>query len=416
MDRGETALELERELVRLNSLVAATVYPFLGLGAVAKDVLDGIAVAVLTDGLAPILRRFRLSVAGCEGLRDGAAVVAWPPPEKGEWRLYLDPVEGTLNGARGGKRCVAVASVDFAPEDGRLPLEDHDDVFFFGTASENPSPTPEGLLAAMKDDFRRGELRIGSLNRTDNRAYLAAEFGLGPPFEVIQRSGYQPDLLGQRVFMPGDSTILLPFEVEAGIGRVGRLESMIEASLWKSWAGLLVSKEKIRTYPTGAAAYIKDYLRAAGTTNLDKVLQFLPLVTIERLLRADVPLGQITEPLTKMNYGVSADSLTVISGITGAWPSPFGISRGVDGVRDVPAEREVVVQHLSVRGGAPVTIDCTVSYEEISAACRTDAAARWFDVKSWAVLAESAEFAADPGVQRMADLERGLVAHTAQSR
>ncbi|MGF6884905.1 hypothetical protein ABIA39_008604 [Nocardia sp. GAS34] len=301
--------------------VAAT-YPFVGLGPQVKNLLDSAAAEAITItlGTATLAGGSRIRVAGCEGARDASPTVELPSATgPAELDLYCDPVDGTLNAARGGPRAVSV--VGFGRPGTATPLFDDQAIFAVGSHSQDVSAVfnyGADLFGLIAEHLHRPELMTATLNREDNLGLLGELAGQYAAGRVIgSRSGYRPTIAGPGWSAVGDTTIPLPFECDLEFGRIGLVEAQIQSALYPSWSGLVVSRDRIRTHPGGLRGYLQDYLHARTRTDRATLRSLFTARELARFDRQQMPIEDLTAPLRPDRFGAGAEAVIAIAAVTG---------------------------------------------------------------------------------------------------
>lgn len=299
----------------------AAAYPFIGLGPQAKNLLDGAAAEAISATLSAAMREGAgtIRVAGCEGARDASPTVALPPGPEPAVDLFCDPIDGTLNAARGGPRAVSV--VAFGRSRPVTPLSDDQAVFAVGSHSADVSTvfdTAAGPFELIAEHLHRPEVITATLNRDDNRALLyelAGRYAAGRA--IGSRSGYRPTIAGPGWTAVGDTTITLPYECDLEFGRIGLLEAQIQSALYPSWSGLVVSRDRIRAHPGGLRGYLRDYLHARTRTDIAALRSLFTATELCWFDEQQTPIDNVTATLRPDRFGVGSDAVIAIASLTG---------------------------------------------------------------------------------------------------
>ena len=292
--------------------VARDVFPLLGSGEEKAPEMDRLASRRF-DALAEVALRngYPLSVVAFEGERDGinASVLQdmdnSPIPE-GRLVVAVDPIDGTLAGARGASRCLSVLA---AGTTNRVIKRVPDGLSCFYVASRDD---PYFLTHLHSDGFRIGRWReigasrggvIGTLRRNESdelwRNILGSDCFLGKS-EIGDRDYYLPNLLTDKIFFAGDGSLSLFYETDAFIGRTGAAEAVIESRLWSHWRGLLVSGNMIKRYSGGQIRYYHDRIAAAHDGGIAS--RFFLTSEIDELYRNGWTEIEILSPLAPNDF------------------------------------------------------------------------------------------------------------------
>ncbi|WP_225731024.1 MULTISPECIES: fructose-bisphosphatase class II [unclassified Nocardia] len=345
-------LDASYSVLAANAAAAAVAaaYPFVGLGPAVKTLADSAAAEAITGVLTTAHQRGLgpIRVSGCEGARDSAPVVRLPAsPQPAVADLYCDPLDGTLNAVRGGPRAVAVVAFTTAAAS-PMVLDDAQSVFGLGSSTADLTRVfdaePFGF-DLITDHLHTTESTTGLLNRDDNRALLTTLAGsaLGP-IRLGSRSGFRPTIAGPGWLAVGDTSITLPLEADLEFGRVGLLEAQIQSALHRSWAGLVVSRDRIRTHPGGPRSYLEDYLRARAWYDPSRLRGLFTTTELGRFAAAGIPLDDLTTTLTPDRFGVGRDAVIAIAALSSPYDPILATSpdvldnpvwRGEDGCLDV---------------------------------------------------------------------------------
>ena len=297
----------------------AAAFPFIGLGDAARATLDTAAARSIGGVLSGPTARGDLAVVACEGKRDGAWTLPTLEPARGMAYAYCDPVDGTLNAARGGPRSFSVLGLGFRPPSWHCRLDDAFSVFAVGSRVDEIDGMfgPNGDWAAyLSRAVADPTIRTATLNRADNMKLL---HDLGGPardgFEIGSRNGYRPTLRAPGLLAVGDATVTLAFESQVEFGRIGLVEAQIESVLQRGWAGLLVSRDRIREVPGGTAEYLHRYLAARRHVDLPALAALFTDPELACLTSLGIDLMTATRPLDRESFGVGLDGLVVIAAL-----------------------------------------------------------------------------------------------------
>ncbi|MCU1644041.1 MAG: hypothetical protein JWN03_4316 [Nocardia sp.] len=297
----------------------AAAYPYLGLGPQVKARIDIAATDALAQALTTAIRHGLgpITVAACEGARDGAPPLILPPAAgPGAVQLVCDPVDGTLNAARGGPRAVSVAAFTQAPSVTTY-LDDSQAIFAIGAHSVDVShaldTSPFPIIAVH---LQRPELLTATLHRDDNLALLRALAGPQSRITIGSRTGYRPTLAGPGWVAVGDASIPLPYECDLEFGRIGLVEAQIQSGLYRSWCGLVVSRDRIRSRADGLAGYLHSYLQARDRADVDALRALFTSAELARFDAADTPITEVTETLRQRNFGIGTDAVVAIAALS----------------------------------------------------------------------------------------------------
>ena len=297
----------------------AAAFPFVGQGEAHRTLLDAAAAQAIDSVLSVAISHPDLAVVACEGKRDGAWTVPASNRDCCTTYAYCDPIDGTLSASRGGPRSFSVLALGFRPPSWHCRLDDTFSVFTIGSREDELN----GLFEADEDwalylsrVIADPAIQKATLNRSDNMRLL---HDMGGPsigaFEMGSRSGYRPTLRAPGVIAVGDATITLAFECQVEFGRIGLVEAEIESVLYRGWAGLLVSRDRIRRMNGGLAGYLSRYLSArqrADLAALSALFTEFELACIERL---GIDLMTATRPLNRTSFGAGDTGLAVIAAL-----------------------------------------------------------------------------------------------------
>lgn len=247
-------------------------YPKLGKGEENKGIIDEIATKLYIDLFYKINKNIMpIEILGIEGKRDGVNIPHIHIPDfRTPYKLMIDPIEGTLTGAKGGSRCLSVIGLYYGNKDIKK-LPDDIDIFAVGSniSSDlgkiffNTADISEKWIQEVKE---KG-YTIASLNRSETEELLKNFFKVSYKEDdfIGEDTMYFPNRRVENFFLVGDTTIFCPFETEYYWGRTGSVEGRIESSLWKYWQGVLISSKKMKNYVKGQSSYIQDRIKWANS-------------------------------------------------------------------------------------------------------------------------------------------------------
>lgn len=279
-----TSTEYEEIIVQHLHKISNKIYPFLGLGAAVKEIIDLIA----TNQFGELINDFPnsisdISILSVEGRRDGISgtEIQNEKYEKENSKIFLalDPIDGTLSCSRGGTRGVSVIGLAENNENKKYKIiPDEFSCLSIGSNIEKDFLEHLNIynMRIGKDCFKNDfeNKKISFINREDTFELLFEMLRMDYKnfietynIEIGDNSGYTRNLCIQDNIFVGDSTITLPLESDYFIGRVGISEARLESFLWKYWKGLLVSSKRMKKYPGGTKKYIID--RICSINNLD---------------------------------------------------------------------------------------------------------------------------------------------------
>jgi|GEM_PF-7037439 len=379
-------------------------YPYLGLGAQVKNLLDGAATAAIATRLtlAQLHGHSPVIVAGCEGARDGAPTLALPAVEDAHAvHLYCDPIDGTLNAVRGGPRVVSVVAFGRAVADAPA-FDDAQSIFAVGSHRWDVSGifdtgTPGVGFDLVADHLHSQDLQTATLNRDDNRALLLDLAGpYAAPMVIGSRSGYRPTIAGPGWTAVGDTTVTLPFECDLEFGRIGLVEAQIQSALYPSWSGLVVSRDSIRAHPGGLRGYLTAYLQARGRGDLIALRGLFSAGELAWFDQHAMAIEAVTHTLHPDRFGVGAQAVIAISALTTLHDPVTGFEPGVldppvwhSGAGCLEVDTLTVTAGCRDRRRVPITpADTAGLSEQIRAWYRT---LHWADVTGAEALAACAE-------------------------
>ena len=303
------------------SAVVAT-FPFFGLGTGVQEVLDLAATKAIEGVIAQSTSAHGIQVGAAEGPRDGVRAISLPRrPLATRALLYCDPIDGTLNAARGGPRSFSVVGLVRRNPGGWMDrLDDRTSVFFVGTRT-GPTTLPHGWLGTLdhlEEQLANEHISVGTLNRTDNLSILFRSCRLEQAdFAVGSKSGFRPTIQSSRCLAVGDATVTLPFECDLAFGRIGLVEARLEANLYKCWRGLIVSKTYMQSWPGGPIKYLRDYIDASQCGDISRLSCMFTLTERKRFQQAGVDIWTATRPLASGDFGLGRHGCAVIAALSG---------------------------------------------------------------------------------------------------
>jgi hypothetical protein len=321
----------------------AAAFPFVGQGEASRTLLDAAAARAIDSVLTAAISRPDLAVVACEGKRDGA----WTVPTSNEdccaAYAYCDPIDGTLSASRGGPRSFSVLALGFRPPSWHCRLDDTFSVFTIGSREDELN----GLFEADEDwasylsyVIADPAIQKATLNRLDNMRLLH-DMG-GPPidaFETGSQNGYRPTLRAPGVIAVGDATVTLAFECQVEFGRMGLVEAEIESVLYRSWAGLLVSRDRIRGLNGGLAEYLHRYLSARQSADLAALSALFTEFELACIGSLGIDLMTATRPLNRTSFGAGFAGLAVIAALCSDHdPRLYDDSATLEGPQWIPAD------------------------------------------------------------------------------
>jgi hypothetical protein len=326
-----TGSSLLADLGKVMAGVVARCLPLIGSGAERSRDLDAVATRELEMQLIKWSdrRHIDLALGRAEGERDGSPSLSLEGAHQEgahqegapTWHVYSDPVDGTLCGVSGEPRCCSALALDKAkPPRLVRDLPDSTSIFFVGSNFHDVVPDLSDVRESLESvalACRERDGLFGSLNRPDNRQLVEDVFGLHRPRNVTAcKTGHAETIFSDGVVLVGDSTVTLPLEADAGFGRIGFVEAIIESALWRNWVGLVMSKGAMAEWPGGPMSYLDSYARAikAGTATVDNFFTPVECVLIKSSNLESVVLG----PLSRESLGRSDETVTLIAGITGS--------------------------------------------------------------------------------------------------
>jgi hypothetical protein len=320
-ERAHEDVMKSAEELALRAVMAAVAaaYPLCGQGDAAREMLDAAATNAMDKVLAAAAGQVAFSVVACEGARDGAAVLAVVPPRGGAALLYADPVDGTLNAARGGPRAYSALGIGRQPAvSWTYGLDDSTSVFAVGGRTgvaglfASQAIWRERLAALVNSDGS-----VGTLSREDNvQLWQELHSQPAPRLTIASRTGYRPTLYGPGLICVGDATVTLPFECEIEFGRMGLVEAQLQAGLHAEWTGLIVSRDRIRELPGGTAEYLDRYLTARESGDVGALAALFTSLELSSFDRLGVDLSEIAQPLTPQTFGVGPGGRVVIAALS----------------------------------------------------------------------------------------------------
>ena len=168
----------------------------------------------------------------------------------------------------------------------------------------------------MRDAVRCRHEMSATLNRSDNLRLLLELSGLTlNDFTVGSRAGYRPTLRGPACVAVGDATATLPFECALEFGRIGLTEAQIQSGLYRSWTGLIVSRQRIQQSEGGTIEYLKRYLAARRGEDPAMLATLFTDHELRRLAAAGSDLMEVTAPLDQGSFGIGTDGITVLAAL-----------------------------------------------------------------------------------------------------
>ncbi|WP_439681552.1 hypothetical protein [Embleya sp. MST-111070] len=332
-------------------VAVAAAYPLRGRGIAVKEAIDEEATLAIEHVLSAGPSRW--AVAGCEGPRDGARAIA--VDVEGDSRVdgwvYCDPIDGSLNAARGGPRSASALTLGERRGTCDGALSDSQSVFVLGSHDTDVSTafedhtTWQDLITAHA---RRGDRLTGLLNRADNIEVLSRLCPSATLPAQGSRSGFRPTLAGAGVVAVGDATITLPFECDLEFGRLGLVEAQIQSMLWTTWTGLLVSRDRIRATPGGTIAYIERHIRARRLRDARAAEALFTATEREDLACGGVTALDALEPLTVRDFGPGPDAVAAVGVLSSSHDSALpALPWRPDGARWDRRSRSLAVEVLT---------------------------------------------------------------------
>ncbi len=310
---------VEELALRAVMAAVAAAYPLCGRGDAAREMLDAAATNAMAKVLVAAACQVPFSVVACEGARDGADPLAVVPPRGAAALLYADPVDGTLNAARGGPRAFSALGIGRQPAvSWTYGLDDSISVFAVGGRTGiaglfASQATWRERLAAL---INSSDVSVGTLNREDNIQILQELRGPREArFGTASRTGYRPTLYGPRVLCVGDATVTLPLECDVEFGRIGLVEAQLQAGLHGEWTGLIVSRDRILELPGGTADYLDRYIAARDCGDVAALAALFTSRELSCFARLGVDLFEIAQPLTQQTFGVGPGGRVVIAAL-----------------------------------------------------------------------------------------------------
>ncbi len=334
---------------------AAAATPFIGRGTNATKMLDEVA----GEALAAVIRSspWRVAVDTAEGERDGVGPLPLPSARSdpdAEFRLCCDAVDGTTAASRGGPRSVsAVGIYPRSMRDWFTRLPDATSIFGIGSHRLDVSgfwrdrrEVAVRLLEAVGPDAGR----IGMLHRQDNLA-LPRQFGyLGEDRKVGQTFGYLPTICDTRWLAVGDTSIPLALEVDTVVGRSGLVEARFEATLFRHWGGVVVSRDRIKAHRGGIFGYLDDHDHARQRPTLNAVQALFTASEVESFRRCGLTAEQILGVLDAESFGMGPDSGVALAGVTGTCEDHVrSVHTEIDAVQ--VRDQELLIDVWTVRCG-----------------------------------------------------------------
>lgn len=316
-DTDQAALQIATQAVT-QAVAAASAW--LGRGGEHCGAMDAAATTAVHRILTGTRTDLSILTASCEGSRDSSAALARSAPDAtGTLYAYCDPLDGTLNGARGGPRCYSLLAL--SPQWGRVDraCADAQSVFSLGSNTWDVSAafdadTWEGLVREHLHDRQR---LTASLHRADNLALLAQ---LGGPSEdryvVGSRTGYRPTLLAPGCLLVGDATVTLPWECDLEVGRMGLTEVQVQSALYSSWRGLIVSRDRVAGFPAGPLGYLRRYLCARDWGDNETLTQLFTVSELAAFAAAGLPMQEVVQTLTPDRFGLGRGGVLALAALS----------------------------------------------------------------------------------------------------
>ncbi|TFE24463.1 hypothetical protein E0F15_21680 [Frankia sp. B2] len=172
----------------------------------------------------------------------------------------------------------------------------------------------ENLVREHLHDRRR---LTATLHRGDNLALFRDLGAIWVDEAAIgSQSGYRPTLLAPGLLAVGDATVTLPWECDLELGRMGLTEVQIQAGLYRSWCGLLVSREKILRHPTGTIGYLRAYIQARNWGDEPALSGFFTAAEISRFTERGAALVDVVQPLAPERFGVGKQGLVCVAALS----------------------------------------------------------------------------------------------------
>lgn len=316
--RGSDTAALTRQTV---AEAVGAVFPFFGLGAEYAKRMDSLATAAVEEALRSWPHAEKLRRVSSEGPRDGSPPISLPGGgAPSGLSVFCDPLDGTLNGARGGPRCYSVLALSTQLNPLDAACADDQAVISLGsnswdvTCAFDESTLWENLVREHLHDRCR---LSATLHRRDNLA-LFRDLGATWVDEAAigSKSGYQPTLLAAGILAVGDATVTLPWECDLELGRMGLTEVQIQAGLYRSWCGLLVSREKILRHPAGSIGYLRAYIQARNWGDGAAISGLFTAAEISRFTERGVALVDVVQPLAPDRFGIGRQGLVCIAALS----------------------------------------------------------------------------------------------------
>lgn len=300
---------------------AASVDAALRRGERDSAVLDDHATAAIAAHLSHGGPDHAFVVRGAEGERDGVAPLSTPPmsADAEPWAVYCDPIDGSSCAAGGDPRSVSVIAL--APDRmNRRTLPDSTAVFCLGSHVIDASGAFDdagALNRALSRVFcSGGGGSIGTLNRVDNRRLLT-EHGRSEAARRGSERRSTASVEGDGWFAAGNTTVLLPLEVDTEIGRMGLVEAQIQSAMTPSWSGMVVSRDRLQDYPGGTTAYVYDLMRERAHPE-DALARLFSTRERAMFRAAGWESETLLRPLTTESFGPGREAVIAIAGITGS--------------------------------------------------------------------------------------------------
>jgi hypothetical protein len=298
----------------------AAAYPLVAGGDSVKMALDEAATGALGSFLSAQTELSSLGLRSCEGSRDGAPTLTLAVDRSADYQVYCDPIDGTLNAARGGPRSFSVLALTSTGGVRDSWFDDTQSIFGIGCQSSSVADVlaeSGGWSELIEEHLARPMQLTATLNREDNLALLLELGRLDPERLVVgSRSGYRPSLGGAGFLAVGDATVALPFECDLEFGRIGLLEAQIQSALYSSWCGLAVSRDRIRQEPTGLRGYLQRYLAATAWGDTGTLKSLFTAPELAAFQQRGVALTELTTPLTPTDFGVGLEAVVAVAVLT----------------------------------------------------------------------------------------------------
>ncbi|WP_441248218.1 hypothetical protein [Kitasatospora sp. McL0602] len=311
----------------------AAAFPYLGLGPAIKQRLDEEATEALERTLSLAEGLGSLGLASCEGPRDGARAITVERSASADVQVYCDPIDGTLNAARGGPRSFSVLALSSRAGRQGLALDDSQAIFALGSHQDDVSTAFDSGARwsdVVTEHLRRPERLTATLNRSDNLRLLLELGGWGlDRFTVGSRAGHRPSLRGSGTLAVGDATVTLPFECDLEFGRLGLAEAQIQSALYPNWSGLVVSRDSIRASADGLRGYLDRYLAARSWGDVRRLRSLFTVQELAGFHERGLTLYEVTDTLAAEDFGPGRDAVVSIAALTSPHDTALGTSAAV---------------------------------------------------------------------------------------